>query len=199
MSHAAGTETVPPAGRQSLGQSIRQLSHKWGWFVALGALLVIGGIAALITVIPATIVSALWVGAILLAFGVFEIVAAFQFKDWGRFFLWIVMGGVYIAAGVLTFVNPLLAAATLTLLIGIALVISGGVRIYLATQMRDTGTWGLVALSGVITAVLGVLILVQWPASGLYVLGIFLGIDMLFAGMGWISTGLAIRRLTDGR
>lgn len=193
------TDVTPPSSAHSLGRSIRSLSHKWGWFVALGAMLVLSGVIALITVVPATLISVIWIGAMLLAVGVFEIVAAFQFKDWGRFFLWLLMGGVYIAAALMTFANPLTAAASLTLLIGIALVIGGVVRIYLAWQMKDTSSWGAVAFSGVITALLGILILMQWPLSGLYVLGIFLGIDMLFAGFGWISTGLAIRRLTDGR
>lgn len=191
--------TMPATDRPaSLGTSIRTLSHKWGWFVALGVLLIFAGTVALVTVVPATIVSVIWIGTMLFVIGIAEIVAAFRFKEWGRFALWLVLGLLYLAAGVMTFVNPLLAAASLTLLIGIALVAGGIVRGYIAYQMRDSNSWGWVALSGVITLLLGVMILMQWPASGLYVLGIFLGVDMLFAGFGWLSTGLAIRRLTDG-
>lgn len=190
------TETPHP---HSLGSSIRTLSSKWGWIVALGAMYIIAGVIALITVVPATIVSVIWVGAMMLLAGIAEVFAAFQFKDWSRFILWFVLGLLYVGAGIITFMNPLLAAASLTLLLGIALVVSGCIRLWLAMKIRDTDAWSWVAFSGLITLALGVMILVRWPVSGLYVLGIFLGIDLLFAGFGWVRTGMAIHRLTDGK
>lgn len=192
----AGNNVTPP---RSLGASIRLLSSKWGWFVALGALFVITGALALVTVLPATLVSTVWIGAMLFVFGIGETIAAFQFKEWGRFFLWLVMGLVYIAAGVMTFINPVLAAISFTLIIAVALIVGGLIRIWLAFQMKEQRFWGFVAFSGAISLILGFMIIAQWPASGLYVLGIFLGVDLMFSGFGWISTGLAIRRLTDGK
>src|SRR6516164_6188482 len=101
---------------------------------------------------------------------------------------WIIaLGGVYIVAGFLTFENPLLAAALLTLLLGFALVASGIMRIVLALSMKQEMPWIWVAASGVITLLLGLIILVHWPVSGLYILGLFLGIDLIIAGMGWIG------------
>jgi len=184
---------------RSLGASIRSLSDRWGWIVALGAVFVVAGTAALIMVVPATIASVYWVGAMMLVAGVGEVIAAFQCKTWSRFALWALLGALYVAAGLMTFANPLLAAASLTLLIGIALAAAGIIRLWLAWQIKDTDAWRWVAVSGVITLLLGVMILVRWPVSGLYVLGIFLAVDLLFAGWGWIATGFAIRRLTDGR
>ena len=67
-------------------------------------------------------------------------------------------------------------------------------RIYLAFQMQEGARWGWVAFSGVITALLGLMILAQWPVSGLFVLGTFLGVDLLFTGFSWINFGLALKQ-----
>ena len=82
----------------------------------------------------------------------------------------------------------------LTLLLGASLVASGIMRIILAFSMKAEMPWIGVMLSGVITLVLGLIILARWPVSSLYVLGIFLGIDLLFAGAGWIGIGLGLRK-----
>jgi len=177
----------------SLGSAIDELRGKWGWIVALGVFFVVAGVIALGSVVTATVVSVLYVGVMMLLAGVVEIISAFQMKTWGKFFLWIALGVIYAIAGFFVFDNPLLAAGVLTLFLGAALVACGLVRIYLAFQMQQGAPWGWVAFSGVITALLGVVILIHWPVSGLFVLGIFLGIDLIFAGVGWISVGMAIR------
>jgi uncharacterized membrane protein HdeD (DUF308 family) len=100
---------------------------------------------------------------------------------------------LYIVAGFVTFENPLLAAALLTLMLGAALVASGVMRIVLAFSMKEGMPWMWVALSGVITILLGGVILAHWPVSSLYILGIFLGIDLVFAGVGWIFVGLGLK------
>ena len=106
------------------------------------------------------------------------------------------LGALYIVAGFVTFENPLLAATVLTLMLGVALIVSGFLRIFLAMQMTELVPWAKVALSGVITVLLGGMILAQWPVSSLYVLGILLGVDLVFAGIGWIGMGLALKRRT---
>jgi uncharacterized membrane protein HdeD (DUF308 family) len=134
------------------------------------------------------------VGVMMLLSGVAEVISAFQIKNWGKFLLWVLLGALYIVAGFLTFENPLLAAAVLTLLLGFALVASGIMRIVLAFSMKQEMPWVWVAVSGVITLLLGLIILVHWPVSGLYILGLFLGIDLIIAGMGWIGIGLGLKR-----
>ena len=127
--------------------------------------------------------------------GVAEIIAAFSVKTWGKFLLWMLLGVLYVAAGMIAIMNPLLAAAYLTLMLGFALVFGGVLRIFLAFQMKSAGgPWGWVVLSGLITLLLGAMIIAQWPASSLFVLGIFLGIDLIFIGAGWITMGLALKK-----
>ena len=176
---------------------LEPLRAKSGWIVALGVVYVIAGVIALGSVVFATVVSVFVVGIMMLIAGVAEVINAFQIKTWGKFLLWLLLGVLYIVAGFLTFDNPLLAAAVLTLLLGVALIASGIMRIILGFSMRRGMPWGWVVFSGVITLLLGLIILGHWPVSSLYVLGVFLGIDLIIAGIGWIGVGSGLRRLTS--
>ena len=191
------TTTNDPVPPHSLGDSVRALRAMWGWLVALGIIFMIAGVIALGSVVTAT-VSAVWiVGIMMVMGGVAEIIAAFSVKEWGKAIFVGLVGALYVAAGVIAFESPLLAAAVLTLLLGIALMVGGIVRMFLAWHMREAGKpWGWVVVSGIISLLLGLMIVVQWPYSGLYVLGIFLGIDLIFIGSSWLTIGLALRRRT---
>jgi uncharacterized membrane protein HdeD (DUF308 family) len=170
------------------------LRAKWGWIVALGVVYLIVGFIALGSVVLATVASVLVVGVMMIIAGVAEVFSAFQIKSWGRFLLWALLGVLYIIAGFVTFENPLLAAVVLTLILGASLVASGIMRIILAFSMKRETPWVLVMLSGAITLLLGLLILAHWPVSSLYILGLFLGIDLIMAGVGWIGLGFGLRR-----
>jgi uncharacterized membrane protein HdeD (DUF308 family) len=136
------------------------------------------------------------IGIMMVIAGVAEIINAFQVKTWGKFFLWLILGALYIIAGAATFENPLLAAALLTLVLGVCLVASGITRTILAFSMKEGMPWLAVLLSGVITFILGLVILGRWPVSSLYILGLFLGIDLVVAGLSWIGIGLGLKRRT---
>jgi uncharacterized membrane protein HdeD (DUF308 family) len=169
------------------------LRAKWGWILALGIVYVVGGWIALGSVMIATVASALIVGVMMIVAGVAEIFNAFQLKGWGRSLVWMLLGALYIVAGFITFENPLFATVILTLLLGASLVASGVVRIILAFSMKREQPWIWLLLSGIVTLLLGLLILAHWPISSAYALGIFLGIDLIMAGAGWIGLGLALR------
>ncbi len=179
----------------SLGlvSGLEPLKAKWGWIVGLGVLFVAAGLVALGSVVTATVATVYFVGASMLVAGVAEVLSAFQMKSWGKFFLWVALGVLYVVAGFATFDNPLLVAVFLTLLLGASLVATGIMRMILALSMKSNSAWGMVLLSGLITTLLGAVILAHWPVSSLYILGMFLGIDLLFAGAGWIAVGLGLR------
>ena len=173
---------------------LEPLRAKSGWIIALGIVYVIAGFVALGSVVFATVVTVFVVGIMMLIAGAAEVINAFQIKTWGKFLLWLLLGVLYIVAGFVTFENPLLAAALLTLLLGFSLVASGIMRIALAFSMKEGTPWLWVAFSGVITLLLGFVILAHWPVSGLYILGLFLGIDLVIAGASWIGIGFGLRR-----
>jgi uncharacterized membrane protein HdeD (DUF308 family) len=177
-----------------LAAGIEPLRAKWGWIVALGVIYVIVGIIALGSVVAATAASVFVVGIMMVIAGIVEVVNAFQVKTWGKFLFWAALGVLYIVAGFVAFENPLLTAAVLTLLLGAALVASGIMRIILGFSMTGGTPWIWVVLSGIVTLLVGLIILSHWPVSSLFVLGLFLGIDLVFAGASWIGIGWALKR-----
>jgi uncharacterized membrane protein HdeD (DUF308 family) len=175
-------------------QTIGPLRSKSGWIIALGVVYVIAGLIAMSSVVLATKVTVFMVGIMMLISGIAEVINAFQFKSWSKFLVWLLLGALYIIAGLVTFENPLLAAVVLTLMLGVALVVSGVVRIFLAFSMRHEGmSWGTLVLSGLVTLALGLIILAHWPVSSLLVLGMLLAIDLLIIGIGWIFVGFGLR------
>jgi uncharacterized membrane protein HdeD (DUF308 family) len=186
--------TTENTGPHSLGEGMRALRAKWGWLVGFGVFSVIAGVIALGSVVMATASAVFIVGVMMLMAGIAEIVAAFNAKDWAHRLLWLLLGALYVFAGFVCIQNPFEAATLLTLMLGIALIISGLLRIFLAMQMKQGTPWGWVVFSGALSFLLGVMIVVKWPASSFFVLGIFLGIDLIFIGTGWITVGLAIKR-----
>src|SRR6201990_3016921 len=180
--------------RYQAGADLAPVRAKWGWIVALGVVYLVVGFIALGSVVTATVASVFVVGIMMIIAGIVEVFSAFQMKSWGKFLLWALLGVLYIVAGFVTFENPLLAAALLTLILGAALVASGIMRIILAFSMKRESPWIWVLLSGVITLLLGLLILAHWPVSSLYILGMFLGIDLILAGAAGIGLGFGLRQ-----
>ena len=176
------------------GSDLAPLRAGSGWIVALGVVYVIAGFIALGSMVLATVASVLVVGVMMIIAGVAEVFNAFQIKSWGKFLFWALLGVLYIIAGFITFENPLFAAVVLTLMLGAFLVASGVLRIFLAFNLKREAPWIWVALSGVITLLLGLLILARWPVNSVYILGLFLGIDLIMAGACWIGLGAGLRR-----
>src|ERR1700757_5499353 len=112
MTHTSDTLINPQASSE-----LAPLRAKWGWIVALGVVYLLVGLIALGSVVTATVASVLVVGVMMIIAGVAEVFSAFQIKSWGRFLLWALLGVLYIFAGFVTFENPLLAAALLTLIL----------------------------------------------------------------------------------
>ena len=186
--------TTADAHSLNTASELAPLRAKSGWIMALGVIYVVVGFIALGSVVMATAASVLVVGIMMVIAGVAEVINAFQIKTWGKFFLWLILGALYIVAGFITFENPLLAAVILTLMLGATLVISGIMRIILAFGMKQGAPWIWVVLSGAVTLLLGLIILARWPVSSLYILGLFLGIDLVVAGASWFGIGLGLRR-----
>ncbi|MBZ9789511.1 HdeD family acid-resistance protein [Rhizobium sp. 3T7] len=174
--------------------SLSSLQSKWGWFAALGLLLIVCGLIALANVALATVVSVYYVGILMLIGGIVYLVHAFQVRSWDQVLFWALSGVLYVLAGVFAFENPLLASAALTLFLAIALLIAGVFRIWVGWRMRPVKGWGWVLASGIITALAGVVIYLGWPVNSLWILGLFLACDLFIQGWSMFAFGLAIRR-----
>jgi len=133
MTSAADTHRSPS---HTLG--LQPLRAKWGWIATLGVIYVIVGLVALGSIVTATAASVLLVGVMMVVAGIAEVFNAFQIRTWGKFALWLLLGALYILAGIATFQNPLLAAVLLTFLLGLALVASGAMRLILAFGIKES-------------------------------------------------------------
>lgn len=165
----------------------------WGWFVALGVGLLLLASFAFINVIAATMASVVTIGVLMIIGAVGQIVHAFQVKRWGGFFAWLLAGLLYGVAGIMVFKNPVLAAATLTLLLACALIASGIMRLVLSIRLRKREGWGWMLVSGVITILAGMIFVAGWPVNTLWLLGTVLAIDLAFQGATSIAFGLALK------
>jgi uncharacterized membrane protein HdeD (DUF308 family) len=180
------------ASAHSLGEAIERLRGKWAAIAAFGVLLVVLGAAALVFSLVATVATVTLNGVLFLIAGGAEIGIGMHSREWGRFFLWVIGGLIYIAAGVLCIINPIFASVVLTLFLGAGLIAAGVVRAFLAFQLPADHPRSLILLAAAVSILLGLIIVSHWPLDSVYVLGTLLGVDLLFHGVGWVSFGLGL-------
>ncbi len=179
---------------EKLRTAVESLKPRWGWIVALGVLIAGMGLVALILVVSATIVSVYTIAVFMIIAGAAEIATGLGAKTWGRFLLWIVAGLAYIVVAAFALAQPLVAAAIFTLVLGAGMIATGLVRVYLGVHL-GAPLRGPVLFAGLLTALVGVLIVIGWPQNSFFILGILLGLDLSFWGAAWIGFGLRLRRL----
>ncbi len=100
---------------------------------------------------------------------------------------------LYGVAGFLAFYNPLVAAADITLVFALALVISGALRIGVGFRARPDDGWGWIVGSGIVTLLAGIVVAFGWPLTTLWLLGLVLAIDLTFQGVAALAFGLKVR------
>lgn len=186
------SDTSPGPG--SLREGAPDLGSQRGWFIALGVILLVVGVLASLNLLLATVASIYYVGALMVVGGVVQIVHAFRVKGWGRTAWLVAAGALYVLAGVFAFMNPILASGVLTLFLAAALLVSGVLRIVVALRERPRRAWGWVLTAGVLSVLAGVVILAGWPVTSLWILGLFLAIDLIVQGWAWLFFGLALGR-----
>ncbi|MCC6948766.1 MAG: DUF308 domain-containing protein [Bradyrhizobiaceae bacterium] len=165
----------------------------WWAYALLGIAFLIAGFVVLGNVVAATIVSAFIFGIVLLVAGAFEIFHAFYAKGWGGVLYSLIIGVLYMLGGWVLVSNPVSAIFPLTLAFGALLFASGLVRLMLAFRYWADYGW-LLLFSGLIAIAAAVIIISGWPVSGLWVIGFFVGIDLLLYGFWWIVYAFEVRR-----
>lgn len=173
-----------------------EIGSAWGWMVALGVLFVVLGILAFANLPVATAASVYAVGILMLVAAGAQLVGAFAARSWGGFGVLLASSLLYGAAGVLTIVNPVLAAGALTLLLGASLVFSGATRIWSSFNLQALPGWGWITASGIVSVIAGIVFIASWPADTVYLLGMVLAVDLTFQGATVIGWGIALKALT---
>lgn len=169
------------------------VQRKWGWLLALGILFIVLGTIGLGMSFALTVVSVLLFGVLLLIGGGAQLVEAFQHQGW-KSTLWnILIALLYVVAGLVAIYDPVGASIALTLVIAVALVTIGVFRIIMAFQLRPARGWWWPLLAGIASLVLGGLIFSEWPVTGLWVIGLFVAIEMIFHGWSYVTIALAAK------
>jgi uncharacterized membrane protein HdeD (DUF308 family) len=184
--------------RRELRHELDALRGDWFWFVILGVALVVLGTVALGSAVIASLAAAVAIGVMLLLGGAAEAVGAFWCRGWSGFFLELLSGVLSIVVGLLFLRAPAGALAALTLLLACFLMVGGFFKIVTAVVYRFAA-WGWSLAGGIVDVILAQMIWREWPASALWVIGLFVGINLLFRGFNWIALGLALRSLPSRR
>lgn len=175
-------------------KQVLEMKSSWGWFLALGVILVLVGFAALSAAFVASVAAIAVIGTFALVAAGAEIASALWARQWEGVFLHLLCGVMYAVFGFIVLTKPGLAIITLTMLIAIVLLVSGVFRIALAAALRFH-QWGWALLSGVVSLALGVMIWQELPESAEWVIGTFVGIDLIFTGWTWIMLALGLKSM----
>lgn len=173
---------------------LRELHKHWGWFLALGLALVVLGSIAIGASVFTTMVSVLFIGGLLIAGGIVQGVNTFKVYKGHAFLVNFLITLLYVVSGILLVMHPVQGAIALTLLLAAFYTVSGVFKIVAAVANRYIH-WGWLLFSGIVSLILGLLIWSQWPAAGLWVIGLFVGIDLIIAGWVWIALSLSARKV----
>lgn len=173
-------------------QDAAQARKDWGWYVALGVLLILVGAYAIWAEGTATLASVFALGIVLLIAGIGQIVAAFMARGAGHVILLLLVGVLDIIVGLMLLEHPIGGALAVTLLLA-ALLVFGGVYRFISALWLQFPNYGWVALSGVLSTILGILLWVQWPISAIWFIGFVVGLNFIFAGISWSMLGLKLK------
>lgn len=170
---------------------IEDLRRNWGWMMAFGLILLVWGIFAVAYSIFFTFVSVFVIAWLLLIGGVIEAIHAIRHHE-QHVVLYTVEALLAIVAGILLLKSPTAGALVITLLLATYFIVSGILRIAAALMLR-TPNWGWSLFSGLLAVVLGILVWGGWPMTAFWVLGLFVGINLIFIGWSRIMLALALR------
>jgi len=177
-----------------LFMDIQELRHQWGWLLALGICLIIVGTIAFMILPAATLGTALVLGVLLIVSGIVEGIHAFRVRGWGGMFLHLIGAVLGILVGFLILTHPVAGALVWTLLSAAFFTVIGIFRLVAAFSLKFPN-WGWAAFDGIATLALGVLLWAEWPWSGLWFLGIAVGVSLVLRGWSYVMFAVAIRRL----
>src|SRR5208283_5305570 len=154
---------------------MEEIRKSWGWFLFLGIALTVLGLACIIFDVTATFTTVLVFGWLLMISGVVQLIQSFQTGKWSGFFLYLLSALFRGVTGFLLVRYPVLGAESLTLVLGSFFIVAGLFRA-IGSGMAKFPRWGWAVFSGIVSAFLGVMLLVQIPVSGIWFIGFAIGV-----------------------
>ncbi len=167
-----------------------EVKHAHHHSATLGAIAIILGVLALMAPSLVGLSVALLLGPLLIIGGIMRLIWAFQAGNLGRGTLLFVLGGLMILGGLALLFDPLLAAGVLTIVLAVYFIVDGIVEIIVSLRVHASTTgWGWLLMSGIVSVLLGVMLWSQFPLSGIWALGILVGIKLIFTGIVIVASG----------
>jgi len=167
--------------------------HKPGWFLFLGVVYVFAGVVAVMSPLVITLISVFFFGVLLLLSGIVTLIHSFWTRRWDGFAVQLLAGTLAAVMGFLLIADAQAGAAVITIILASYFLVSGVFRIGFGLFHPQLHHRGALLLSGVVTLLLGILITVHWPSSALWVIGTFIGIDLIFYGFSQIALARALK------
>ena len=175
----------------------KNFAAQWGWILAFGVALVVIGAAAIVRSVAATLASMMVFGWLLLLAAAVEAAAAVWVGHWSGFFQHALAATLFGVVGLLFVVRPVVTAEVLTAVMAIFFLVGGIFQIAGSFMIgyggAGYGGWGWHMIDGAINILLGLMIFARFPSSALWVIGLFIGVDLVFYGATWIAIAMAIR------
>lgn len=157
-----------------------------GWLLALGILFLILGCIGLGMTVGLTLVSMFFFGILLIVAGISQIIECFKETHWQGVLWHAFISALYVIGGIIVMYDPFLASAMITALLAGVLVVIGLSRFFMALSIRGEKGWGWVLLAGLISTALGIMIFMHWPMSGLWIIGLFIAVQLIVDGWTYI-------------
>jgi uncharacterized membrane protein HdeD (DUF308 family) len=177
------------------GPIVTGIKRASGWSIALGVLMIITGIIAMLAPWEFGIVIALIIGWMAIFNGVAQIIYGIRTQSGGRMVLEVILGLIYIVAGIYLLMHPVGGLLVLTIFLASFLIVYGIFALVLAFQMRPLQGWGWVLFDAIVTILLGILIWAHWPVNAEWVVGTLFGISILVSGVTRLMVSMAVRRI----
>jgi len=194
MSDSKGDSDLAAGDPLGVADLFGDLRKNWGWLLALGLFFMLLGLAGLLVTAAVTLVTVTLLGILLLAGGGVQLAHASRNRGWRSTWPHVAIGLFYILAGILILIDPVLASATLTVILAAFVIAAGLMRLFIAWQHRGEPGTDMLTLSGLLALFLGAVIIAGWPLSGHIVIGIFVAVEMLFHGVAYAGLAMALRR-----
>jgi len=170
----------------------------WGLLLTLGILMIVLGTIGFFQPMAYTVATVVFFGALMLVAGGTGIVSAFKLEGWKGKTASILLAILFIATGALMLGHPILSGVSLTLVVAAFLFAAGVVKCWMGFAHTEQRGWGWLVGNGVLSILLGILIFAGFPGSGLWVLGLFLAIELMFDGWGVVALAFAARDVREG-
>jgi uncharacterized membrane protein HdeD (DUF308 family) len=170
------------------------LNISWGWLLAIGILLIVIGIICVIADVSATFVTVVFFGWLLLLSGIAELVHAFSAGSWRGSLLYLLGALLRGFTGYLLVRYPGAGAVALTLVLA-SFFIVGGLFRAIGAGILQFPRWGWAVFSGIVSVVLGIILLAQLPVSSIWFIGFAIGVDAILDGASLVGFATGIRSL----